>query len=123
AARAAQQRAQQEAAQKALRQPAPQVATPKPVPPPKVAAQPAPIRQASPSPAPAPRQVALSPAATVVPAPNRSGYTINQRNGDGSNVVVQQSVLPTGGRQVTAYRQFEDPRTRTSTRTYYDGYR
>jgi hypothetical protein len=65
----------------------------------------------------------LNPTATVAPAPDRSGYTINHRRPDGSNVVVQQNLLPGGSRQVTAYRQVDDARTRTSTRTYLDGYR
>jgi hypothetical protein len=132
AQRAAIQRQQQEAAQKAayerkLREDAQRIMgkpapAPQPVPSvPKVASpQPAPVPSAPPT---APRQLALSPMATVAPAPNRSGYTINQTRPDGSKVIVQQTLLPSGTRQVTAYRQIEDPRARTSTRVYLDGYR
>ena len=133
AQRAAIQKAQREAAQKAAVKPAPappptlaKPSAPAPVPVP----QPSAARLAAPQPAPvpapvpsAPRPVALSPMATVAPAPNRAGYTINQTRPDGSKVIVQQTVLPSGTRQVTAYRQIEDARTRTSTRVYLDGYR
>jgi len=132
AQRAAIQRQQQEAAQKAayerkLQGDAQRMAR-KPAPPAPVQAQPA-VPKIAPQPTPAPaavattRAVTLSPTATVAPAPNRSGYTINQTRPDGSKVIVQQTLLPSGTRQVTAYRQIEDQRTRTSTRVYLDGYR
>jgi hypothetical protein len=79
-------------AQRSTGKPAP---APQPVPSvPKVASpQPAQAPGALPA---APRQVALSPTATLAPAPNRSGYTINQTRPDGSRVIVQQTLLPSG---------------------------
>ncbi|MGH8675248.1 MAG: hypothetical protein ACREVG_13165 [Burkholderiales bacterium] len=69
------------------------------------------------------RSVALSPATTVVPRSDRPGYTINQRNPDGSNLVVRQTLLANGNQQVTAYRQIDDRQAGTSTRIYLNGYR
>jgi hypothetical protein len=69
------------------------------------------------------RSVVLSPTATVVPRPDRSGYTIHQKNADGSNLVVRQTVLANGTRQMAGYRQFEDRKAGTSTRIHLNGYR
>jgi hypothetical protein len=78
---------------------------------------------AHPATATAAKPIAVNAATTVVPHPNRTGYTVDRRNPDGSRIVMSQTVRPNGQHGVVAYKQVDDRRTGASTRIYMDGHR
>lgn len=66
--------------------------------------------------------VAVDAATNVVPHNTASGgYDIRRKNPDGSQVVISKQPLPDGTTRVSGFKQTEDARTGTSTRTYADG--
>ncbi|MBF0440010.1 MAG: hypothetical protein HQL93_12945 [Magnetococcales bacterium] len=67
--------------------------------------------------------VQVTPATTVMPNPEKSAFTIQQRQADGSDIHVNSRILPDGRQKVTAYQNVKDPTTKTQTRTYHDGRR
>lgn len=66
--------------------------------------------------------IVVNPATNVVPRSNH-GFDIHRRNDDGSHVVISQKLLPDGSKQVTGYKQIDNSRDGTTTRTYSDGRR
>jgi len=69
------------------------------------------------------KPIAVNAATNVVPHTNRSGYTVDRKNSDGSRLVMSQTVRPDGKARVIAYKQIEDRRSSATTRIYLDGHR
>jgi hypothetical protein len=67
--------------------------------------------------------VRLDPATTVVPHADRGGFTVNRKQANGADVVVNSRVLPNGQRHLEAYRQTVNPGTGERTRVFLDGRR
>ena len=69
------------------------------------------------------RSFAVNPSTTVMPLANRSGFLMDHQRNDGSRLVISQRALPSGQSWVSAYRQSQDARSGTVTRTYANGQR
>jgi hypothetical protein len=68
------------------------------------------------------KPIVVNAATTVAPRANRSGFTAERRNPDGSRLVVSQTLRPGGQHAVVAYKQV-DGKSGVSTRIYADGRR
>ncbi len=67
--------------------------------------------------------MAVAPGTSVVPHGDHRSFDVRHTNPDGSHTVISRTTLPDGTQRFTGFRQSENPRDGSTTRSYSDGRR